>query len=114
MTTDIRVRIMRGGQDAWWRIRLSREDVDAGELLVLENLFRECYIARNGPAGAALYGAWAPDRAAFLLYFTPQTKACARALFEIYSAEACEPPALARFRWLYGDPALAAGFGVEF
>jgi hypothetical protein len=105
---------MFGVHGAWWRIRLSREDVDAGELLILENLFRESFIARNGPAGAALYGAWAPDHGTFVLYFTPQTAVCARALFEIYSAETCEAPALAGFQWLYGDPVLASGYGVEF
>lgn len=98
----------------WRRVQLLSEDVDAGELLILENLFRESFIARNGPQGAALYGAWTPDRAAFVLYFTPQTAACARALFEIYSAEACEPPVLSGYRWLYGDPLLVSGVGVEF
>lgn len=105
---------MSGTQDAWWRVRLTSEDVDAGELLILQNLFRESFIARNGPQGAALYGAWVPDHAAYVLYFTPQTAACARALFEIYAAEACEPPVLSGFRWLYGDPVLASGAGVEF
>ncbi len=105
---------MSSNHGAWRRVQLSSEDVDAGELLILENLFRESFIARNGPQGAALYGAWAPDHAAFVLYFTPQTAACARALFKVYSAETCEPPILSGLRWLYGDPVLASGAGVEF
>ncbi len=87
----------------WYRIRLSREEYDAGESLVVQGAFQESFVARNGPRGAALYGAWDPDGGCFDLYFTPQTRVCARALFKAYAAEPCEPPPITRLQLIYGD-----------
>lgn len=87
----------------WYRIRLSREECEGGEFVIVQYAFRETFIARNGPRGAALYVEWEPGGRGCLLYFTPQTAACARALFRIYGAEPCEAPRTGRLQLIYGD-----------
>lgn len=104
---------MTGTIAPWYRIRISREEYDAGELLVVQGVFQQSFIARNGPRGAALYGAWDRDGACFALYFTPQTRACARALFKAYAAELCEPPSMSRLQWICGDTTPVMR-GIEF
>lgn len=100
--------------DPWYCIRLSREEYEAGDSCVIQAVFQESFIARNGPRGAALYGAWDKEGKSFVLYFTPQTRACARALLKGYSAEPCEPPQMARLELICGDETRSTGQGFEF
>ncbi|MCU0733991.1 MAG: hypothetical protein MUF20_00515 [Methylotetracoccus sp.] len=104
---------MTGTVAPWYRIRLSREEYDAGESFLVQGVFQASFTARNGPRGAALYGAWDRDGFFFNLYFTPQTRACARALFQAYSAEPCDPPPISRLELIWGDTTRIAR-GVEF
>lgn len=98
----------------WYRIRLSRNDYNAGEPILVQGVFYESFIARNGPSGAALYGVWDHDGSAFNMYFTPQSWTCCRALFRVYSAEPCEPPPIGRLKLICGDASRPALQGVEF
>lgn len=87
----------------WHCIRLSREDYDAGESAVLQGVFYASFVAKNGPRGAALYGAWDHDGRAVTLYFTPESWECARVLFLAYSAKPCASPRTDRLEWICGD-----------
>jgi len=98
----------------WYRILLSRGEYEAGESDLVRAVFQETFIARNGPAGAALFGGWAEDGKSFLLYFTPSARACARALFQAYCAEPCGPPAMLSVNWMAGDQGRVSGQGFEF
>jgi hypothetical protein len=88
--------------------------VEAGERDVVRTAFLGAFIARYGPPGAALYGGWADDGDTYWLYFTPSARRCAQALYQVYSAEACDPPDLRRIEWLYGDRNPPQRYGLEF
>lgn len=99
---------------SWYRIDLSRDEVESGESEIVRAAFRGAYIARNGPRGAALYGGWGEDGSTYRLYFTPSAHRCARSLLQAYAGQACDPPNPRRLDWLYGDPDFQAGYGVAF
>lgn len=100
--------------EGWYRIQLSKADVESGESELVRSAFRGAYIALNGPRGAALYGGWGEGDETYRLYFTPNAHRCARSLLKAYAGEACDPPDVRRLDWLYGDPDLGAGYGMAF
>lgn len=89
----------------WHCIRLSRQEVEAGEVEILRGAFRAAYLSRNGPRGMALYGGWSEDGEAYLIYATPVTERYLRPILEAYSAKPEDPPP--------GRPGLALICGDE-
>lgn len=87
----------------WYRITLSREDYESGELAVLQGAFQEAYVARNAPRGMALFGIWSDDRTAYFAYLTPDSVPHVRPLLEAYSAEPVDPPDPSRLSLIFGD-----------
>lgn len=99
---------------SWHRIRLSKLDVESGEIDIVRAVFRGAFVMRNGPRGAALYGRWADGGDSYLLYFSPLAGRCSEALFKVYAAEPCEPPDPKGLEWLYGDPSPPARYALAF
>ena len=89
----------------WYRIRLSRDDMASGELTVLRGAFRDVYIAKNGPRGMALFGAWSRDGDYYSVYVSPASTRYVRPLLEAYSASAEDPRNPRALDWLSGDEA---------
>lgn len=75
----------------WYRIRLTREEVESGELEILRGAFRDVYIARNAPRGMALLGTWHEPSNRYLVYCTPTAVRHVRPLLDAYSAVRDEP-----------------------
>ncbi len=92
-------------QVEWYRIRLTREEVDGGELEILRGAFRDVYIARNAPRGMALLGAWHEASQRYLIYCTPAAVRHVRPLLDAYSAVREAPRYPRALDWLCGDEA---------
>ena len=75
----------------WYRIKLSREEYESGELEILQGAFREAYIASNAPWGMALFGIWDDDGLHYLVYVTPASVRYMMPLLDAYSAEPHDP-----------------------
>ncbi|BBA33554.1 uncharacterized protein sS8_1596 [Methylocaldum marinum] len=89
----------------WYRIRLTRDEYESGEVSVIRGTFRRIYIARNGPRGMAMYGTASDDKSAYFVYFTPESLPHALVLIKAYSAEPHAPPPLPRLSLIFGDEA---------
>lgn len=87
----------------WYRIRLTRDEYESGEVAVIRGTFRRIYIARNGPKGMAMYGAESDDEAAYFVYFTPESLPHVRVLIEAYSAKPHTPPPLRKLSLIFGE-----------
>lgn len=85
----------------WHCIRLTREEYLAGELEILAGAFRAAYVAHNGPAGMALFGAWSDDESSYRVYATPAAERPLRALLDAYSAKQEKPPR--KLEFICGD-----------
>lgn len=88
---------------SWHRITLSRQEYESGEAHVLMGAFRAAYIARNGPAGMAMFGGWSDDGTAFLVYTTPSSVRHITPLLDAYSARQIAMPAQSGISLIYGD-----------
>lgn len=89
----------------WYRITLSRQEFESGELAILQGAFQEAYVASNAAEGMALFGIWSDDKTAYYAYITPSAVRYVRALLEAYSAEAQDPPNVASLSLIFGDEA---------
>lgn len=70
----------------WYRIRLSRDEYEGGEVGVILGAFQQIYIASNGPKGMAIFGAEEHDGGGYRIYFTPASFPRVSALLNAYSA----------------------------
>ncbi|MBP1151739.1 MULTISPECIES: hypothetical protein [unclassified Methylocaldum] len=89
--------------ETWYRIRLTRDEYEGGEVAVIRGTFRRIYIARNGPKGMAMYGTESDDETAYFVYFTPESLPHVRVLIKAYSAEPHAPPPLRRLSLIFGE-----------
>lgn len=87
----------------WYRIRLTRDEYESGEVAVIRGTFRRIYIARNGPKGMAMYGTESDDDAAYFVYFTPESLPHVSVLIEAYSAKPYAPPPLRKLSLIFGE-----------
>jgi hypothetical protein len=87
----------------WYRIRLSRDEYESGEVAVIRGTFRRIYIARNGPKGMAMYGTESDDGQAYDVYFTPESLPHVPVLVKAYSAELHAPPHIRRLSLIFGE-----------
>ena len=99
---------------SWYRITLSRQEYESGELHVFFGAFHAAYQARNGPDGMALFGCWADDRASYFVYITPRSVRHIYPLLDAYSAKQVDTPDLSGLSMLYGDESNQSYFNVEF
>lgn len=76
----------------WYRIQLSRDDYEGGEVSVIQGAFQQIYIARNAPPGMAMLGAVDEGGDGYCVYFTPSSLPHAWALVKAYSAIPHQPP----------------------
>ena len=98
----------------WHRITLSRQEYESGELAVLMGAFRAAYVARNGPAGMAMYGNWGDDGSSYLVYTTPESVRHITPLLDAYSATQIDKPDPACLSLIYGDETEPSSFGFGF
>ena len=87
----------------WYRITLSRQEYESGEMAIFKGAFLEAYIACNGPRGMALFGTWNDDETRYFLYTTPSAMPHIRPLLEAYSAEPLAPSNRSRLSLIFGD-----------
>ena len=87
----------------WHRIKLSRQEYESGEMNVLLGAFRAAYVARNGPAGMAMFGCWADDGSCYFVYTTPRSVHHITPLLDAYSATRIDKPVSACLSLIYGD-----------
>jgi len=95
----------------WHHIRLTREEVEEGEVDVIRGVFMQLYFVRNAPSGMALLGE--PEAGGYSLYLTPPSIPHAQVIIRIYSAVPGEPPRARRLTLIAGDPA-AEGYMQAF
>ncbi|MCQ8104458.1 hypothetical protein NP590_10120 [Methylomonas sp. SURF-2] len=88
---------------SWYRITLSKREYESGEMALLLGAFRAAYVARNGPAGMAMFGGWSDDGARYFVYATPESVRHITPLLDAYSASRIDGPGSAGLSWLYGD-----------
>jgi hypothetical protein len=88
---------------SWYRITLSRQEYESGEVIMLLGVFRAAYIARNGPKGMAMFGCWSDDGACYLVYTTPRSVRHIEPLLDAYSAHQVDKPDPSRLSLLFGD-----------
>jgi hypothetical protein len=98
----------------WYRITLSRNEYESGEVGVLMGAFRAAYIARNGPEGMAMFGGWSDDGDSYLVYTTPRSVRHITPLLDAYSAKQIERPDPAYLVLIYGEEAAFASFEIGF
>ena len=90
---------------SWQRIKLSRQEFESGEIHILMGAFRAAYVARNGPAGMAMFGCWADDGEHYLIYATPSSVRHILPLLDAYSARQTTAPDTIGLALIYGDEA---------
>ena len=90
----------------WYRIRLSWDEVENGEVSVIQGAFRACYVSGYGPRGMAMLGDVDEGRC-YDVYFTPASMPRARALVLAYSDVPVDPPRKRGLTLLAGDAAEA-------
>ena len=88
---------------SWYRITLSREEYESGEIAVLMGAFRAAYVARNGPEGMAMFGCWTDDETRYFVYTTPKSVRHIVPLLDAYSANRIDTPDLSCSSLIYGD-----------
>ena len=99
---------------SWHRIKLSRQEYEAGETHVLMGAFRAAYVARNGPQGMAMFGCWSEDGENYHIYTTPRSVQHIIPLLEAYASNQTEQPDLSRLALIYGDESGLASFETSF
>lgn len=104
----------RGNGSDWYRIRLSRDEYEGGEVGVIRGAFQQIYIAHNAPEGMAMLGTDDADSGGYYVWFTPRSLPHARALVLAYSGVAERPPSVRRLDLLCGNPADAVPAQREF
>jgi hypothetical protein len=104
----------RRAQVDWYRIRLSRDEYEGGEVGVIQGAFRQIYIASNGPRGMAMLGAREDGGDGYFVYFTPPSLPHVHALVKAYSAVPHDPPARGGATLIFGDPIEATLATREF
>ena len=95
-------------------IRLSHEEFEGGELQVIESVFRQIYVAANGPFGMALFLHRSPGESGCRLYLSAASMPHAAALVRAYGACPVEGPLPERMSLRVGDAVLASGYTREF
>jgi hypothetical protein len=98
---------------SWHRITLSRQEYESGELAVLFGAFRAAYVARNGPAGMAMFGGWSNDGDRYLVYTSPRSAKHILPLLDAYSARRTDTPEQSGLSLIYGDESGLSSFGAE-
>lgn len=88
---------------SWHRITFSRQEYESGEMAMLFGAFRAAYIARNGPAGMAIFGCWADDGSCYFVYASPRSVRHIIPLLDAYSATRTDKPASTHLSLIYGD-----------
>ncbi len=101
------LRLMR-----WYRIILSRQEYESGELHVLLGAFHAAYIARNGPDGMAMLGCWS-DEDCYFVYITPRSVRHILPLLDAYSAKQSNRPEIAHLTLIYGDQSTGSYYETE-
>lgn len=99
---------------SWHRITLSREEYESGEVGLLMGVFRAAYVARNGPAGMAMFGTWSDDGSRYWVYTTPRAVRYITPLLDAYSARQVPVPDPTHLSWIYGDESGFAAFEMGF
>ncbi|WP_347988723.1 hypothetical protein [Methylomonas sp. AM2-LC] len=97
---------------SWYRITLSRQEYESGEMAIFFGAFRAAYISRNGPKGMAMFGGWADDNACYFVYTTPRSVRHIAPILDAYSAKQIEMPNNARLSWIYGDESDFTSFDI--
>ncbi|CAL1241271.1 hypothetical protein [Candidatus Methylocalor cossyra] len=87
----------------WYRIKLSRDDYEGGEVGVIQGAFQQIFFACNAPKGMAMFGAEAEGGEVYWVHFTPDSLPHVRALLRAYDAEPEAPPARRGLTLLFGD-----------
>lgn len=98
----------------WYRIRLSRDEYEGGEVGVIQGAFQQIYIASNAPEGMAMLGARDDESGGYCIYFTPPSLPHVRALVQAYSAVPQEPSSRARLALIFGNPSFSMQATREF
>ncbi len=98
----------------WYRIILSRQEYESGELAVLMGAFRAAYVARNGPEGMAMFGTWNDDGTSYLVYTSPRSVRHITPLLDAYSAIQIDNPDQSGLSLIYGDESESSSFGFGF
>lgn len=88
---------------SWYRITLSRQEFESGELHVLLGAFRAAYIARNGPEGMSMYGCWNDDDSDYFVYLTPRSVRHVLPILKAYSAKPSDMSDISRLSLIYGE-----------
>ncbi|MGY6274638.1 hypothetical protein [Methylomonas sp. MgM2] len=99
---------------SWHRIALSRHEYESGELNVLLGAFRAAYVAKNGPAGMAMFGCWKDDETCYFVYITPKSVRYISPLLDAYSAKQIDTPDTSSLSLIYGDELSQSHLTVEF
>jgi hypothetical protein len=94
----------RSNGSDWYRIRLSRDEYEGGEVGVIQGAFQQIYIASNAPKGMAMLGSKDDDSEGYCVYFTPPSLPHVRALLKAYSAVPHAPPARRDLALIFGNP----------
>jgi hypothetical protein len=99
---------------SWYRITLSRQEYESGEVALFLGVFRAAYIARNGPKGMAMFGCWSDDGACYLVYTTPRSVRHIEPLLDAYSAHQVDRPDPSCLSLLFGDESGLFSFEIGF
>jgi hypothetical protein len=99
---------------SWRRIKLSRQEYESGELAILLGAFRSAYVARNGPAGMAMFGCWADDGTSYFVYTTPESIRHITPLLDAYSANQIDRPVPNGLTLIFGDESSLSCFEIGF
>lgn len=99
---------------SWYRIILSRQEYESGELHLLLGAFRAAYVARNGPEGMAMWGSWADDGTCYFVYTTPRSVRYITPLLDAYSANQIDKPDTSCLSLIYGNESGLSSFEIGF
>ncbi|MGZ5051721.1 MAG: hypothetical protein ACXWF8_06635 [Methylobacter sp.] len=99
---------------SWYRITLTRQEFESGELNILVGAFHYAYIARGGPEGMAMFGCWVEGGACYFVYATPKSVRHILPLLDAYSAKQVDAPKPAGLSLIYGDGSNRSYFQAGF
>jgi hypothetical protein len=99
---------------SWYRITLSRQEYESGEVSLLMGAFRAAYIAKNGPEGMAMLGGWNEDGSDYLVYTSPRAARYIIPLLDAYSAKKTNTPDMSSLSLIYGDESGLSSVEIGF
>ena len=86
----------------WKRVLLTRDDINAGKHIRLQDAFEQAFLAAGGPKAAAMFQN-DPSDDEYGFYFTPAAVEIFSVALGTFTATECDAPPRAKTSLLFGE-----------